>query len=376
MYSMSDIRNQKLASVVVRNSLEIKEGERVLIHVHGITAEPLLRSMIKAVKEVGAFPFYKIETDSIRREWIQGADRKMFTTAAEIDSFQMKHMDAYIIIRAVENALELSDVNPDDYKDYQSLCYAPVHAIRLSRTRWIVLRYPTQAFAQLARMSTEQFENWYYKVCLVDYRQMRKAMEPLRLLMEKTEQVRILGPGETDLSFSIKNIPVVPCSGECNIPDGEIYTAPVRDSVNGVIAYNTPSIQNSFEFNTIRFRFKNGRIEEASANDTERLNTILDTDEGARYIGEFSIGLNPHIHKPINNTLFDEKICGSIHFTPGHCYDDAPNGNESAVHWDIVLLQEKEFGGGELWFDNVLVRKDGRFVLPELKLLNPENLIS
>jgi aminopeptidase len=247
--------------------------------------------------------------------------------------------------------------------------------IRLPKTRWVVLRYPTDAFAQSAGMSGEAFEDWFYKVCTVDYSRMGRAMEPLKALMERTDRVRILGPGETDLSFSIRGIPVVPCSGAMNLPDGEIYTAPVKDSVNGVIAYNTPSIHDGFEYTGIQFVFENGRIVEAAANDSKRINTVLDTDPGARFIGEFAIGLNPYIDRPVNNTLFDEKIRGSIHFTPGNSYDDAYNGNQSSVHWDIVLLQEPGHGGGEIWFDDVLVRKDGRFIPGELQGLNPENLI-
>jgi len=227
--------------------------------------------------------------------------------------------------------------------------------------------------AQSAQMSFEAFEDYFYNVCNVDYDKMDEAMTPLKELMERTDIVRITG-GETDISFSIKGIPAVKCSGECNIPDGEIYTAPVKNSVNGKIVYNTPSEYNSFTFEKIALTFKDGKIIDCDANDKERINKIFDTDEGARYIGEFAIGLNPYITKPMNNILFDEKIMGSIHFTPGACYDDASNGNSSAIHWDLVLIQTPEYGGGEIYFDNVLIRKDGRFVLPSLLGLNPENL--
>ena len=272
--------------------------------------------------------------------------------------------------------LELSDISEESIKLYNTLYQDPVHMkLRVTHTRWVVLRYPTQALAQSAGMSTEGFEDWYYRVCTVDYGKMGKAMEPLVALMEKTDEVRIQGWGGTDLTFSIRDIPVVPCAGGLNIPDGEIFTAPVKDSVNGVIAYNTPSIYNGFQYTDIRFRFENGKIVEASSNDTDRINSTLDIDEGARYIGEFAIGVNPYVDAPINNTLFDEKIRGSIHFTPGNSYEEAFNGNKSVLHWDIVLLQEEQYGGGEIWFDKVLIRKDGKFVLPELEGLNPENLV-
>ncbi len=375
MPPMHDPRNDKLAEIIVNYSLKLKAGEKVLIQGNGLSTEPLIRSIIRAAKTVGALPVYKIENQKTQREWLKDASPEMLSLAAEADVHQMKLMDAFVGFSAPENALEHSDIPGETISLYQKLYYGPVHMkVRLPDTKWVVLRYPTDAFAQSAGMSGEAFEDWFYRVCTVDYKKMGQAMEPLKALMEFTDRVRILGPGETDLSFSIKDIPVIPCSGEMNLPDGEIYTAPVKESVNGIIAYNTPSIHDGFEYTGIRLRFENGKIVEASANDSERINTILDIDEGARYIGEFAIGVNPFVDRPVNNTLFDEKIRGSIHFTPGNSYDDAFNGNRSSLHWDIVLLQEQQNGGGEIWFDDLLVRKDGRFVLPELFGLNPENL--
>lgn len=224
-------------------------------------------------------------------------------------------------------------------------------------------------------MSTDEFEDFYFKVCNLDYSKMDKAMDNLVSLMNKTDKVKIIGEG-TNLEFSIKNIPAIKCAGIMNIPDGEVFTAPVRDSVNGVLSYNTPSLySDGFTYENIKLEFKNGKIVNASSNDNERINKIFDTDEGARYIGEFAIGVNPYITKPMKDTLFDEKIMGSFHFTPGACYDEAPNGNKSTIHWDLVCIQTKEYGGGEMYFDDVLIRKDGVFVIDELKCLNPENLI-
>jgi len=247
------------------------------------------------------------------------------------------------------------------------------HRIRVNDTKWVVLRYPNSSMAQLAGKSTRSFEDFYFDVCNLDYSKMDKAMNALKAVMERTDKVRITGPG-TDLSFSIKGMSAVKCSGHMNVPDGEIYTAPLRDSVEGFITYNTPSISNGFKFENVKLTFSKGKIVEATANDTERINGILDTDEGARYIGEFALGVNPYIMEPMCDILFDEKISGSIHFTPGSCYEDAYNGNKSAVHWDLVLIQRPEYGGGEIWFDDVLIRKDGLFVLPELECLNPEQL--
>ena len=181
--------------------------------------------------------------------------------------------------------------------------------------------------------------------------------------MEKTDQVHLKGPG-TDLKFSIKGIPAVKCDGHRNIPDGEVYSAPVRDSMNGVIQYNADSMMAGSLFKNIRFEIKNGKIVDATCDgDVKKLNEQLDIDEGARYFGEFALGVNPHVIKPMLDTLFDEKIRGSFHLTPGNAYDTAPNGNKSALHWDIVCIQTPECGGGEIHFDGKLIRKDGLFVL-------------
>ena len=228
--------------------------------------------------------------------------------------------------------------------------------------------------AQLSNTSLEAFEDFYFDVCNLDYSKMAEAMKSLVDLMNRTDKVQLKGPG-TDLTFSIKDIPAIPCAGEMNIPDGEVFTAPVKDSIQGTITYNAPSVYQGFVYERISLTFENGKIVKATANDTERINKVFDTDEGARYVGEFAIGVNPYVINPMKDILFDEKIKGSIHFTPGSCYDEAPNGNNSAIHWDLVLIQTPEYGGGEIYFDDVLIRKDGRFVIPELECLNPENLM-
>ena len=287
----------------------------------------------------------------------------------------MEKMDCYVAVRGSDNVTELADVPSEKMHLFDTYYQTPVHHdIRVKKTRWVVLRYPNSAMAQLANTSVEAFEEFYFKVCNLDYSKMGEAMKSLIAFMNRTDRVKIVGPG-TDLSFSIKNIPAVPCAGDRNIPDGEVYTAPVRNSINGTLSYNAPAVFQGVTFENIFFRFENGKIVEAKSNDTARLNSILDTDEGARYIGEFAIGVNPYIIKPMKDTLFDEKIMGSFHFTPGNCYEEAPNGNSSAIHWDLVCIQTPEYGGGEIYFDDVLIRKDGRFVVEELECLNPENLI-
>lgn len=365
---------KKLAEIIAGYSLDIQKGEKVLINNVNPRTD-FVNALVRAVYKRGGLPFVQLTDKRIERELLMNATEEQLNLRAEAEAAFMKEMDCYIGFTALENLSELKDVSPEKMQLYNRTVVQKVTMeTRLPFTRWVVLRYPTGAYAQLADMSLEEFEEFFFKVCTLDYEKMDRAMEPLKELMEKTDIVEIKGPG-TDLRFSIKGLPAVKCSGKRNIPDGEIYTAPVRDSVNGTITYNTPSLENGFVFENISFAFKNGRIIEASANNTQKLNAILDTDEGARFVGEFSFGLNPYILKPMKETLFDEKISGSIHFTPGNAYESCDNGNRSAVHWDLVLIQRPESGGGEIYFDGKLIRKDGRFVLPELDCLNPENLV-
>lgn len=370
---MIDPRNTQLANNLINYSCELKEGEKVLIESNGMES-PLVTELIKEAYKVKAVPFLAVNNSESKRELLMGATKEQLELMGKYEAIRMKDMDAYIGIRANKNSSELSDVPEEKMNLYNKHIFSEVHSkIRIKSTKWCVLRYPTPSLAQDADMSTEAFEDFYYNVCNLDYSKMSVAMDSLVNLMNKTDKVRLVGPG-TDLTFSIKDIPAIKCDGKLNIPDGEVYTAPVKNSINGTLAYNTPSIYNGFAFNEIKFEFKDGKIVNATANDTERINAVLDTDDGARYVGEFAIGVNPYILHPMKDTLFDEKIAGSIHFTPGNSYDDAPNGNHSAIHWDLVLIQRADYGGGEIYFDDVLIRKDGLFVIDELKILNPENL--
>ena len=367
-----DPRIEKLAKTLVNFSTKVKPGENVLIEARN--EDVLVKALIREVYAAGANPHVWLRNIAVERELAKGYNEEQLKLRAEADAKFMSQMDVYIGYSAVVNDSEMSDIPTDKMDIYSRLYGEPVHgSIRVPKTRWCVLRFPTPAMAQAASMSQEGFEDFFYDVCTMDYSRMDRAMDALKALMEKTDKVRITGVG-TDLSFSIKGMPAIKCAGEANIPDGEIYSAPIKDSVNGVLSYNTPSMMDGFTFENVKLTFKDGKIIEATANDSERINKIFDMDEGARYVGEFAIGVNPYITKAMKNTLFDEKIMGSFHFTPGAAYDDCFNGNRSALHWDLVCIQTEAYGGGEMYFDDVLIRKDGRFVLPELECLNPENL--
>lgn len=370
---MKDPRIETLAKNLINYSIRLQKGEKVLIENFGLQKE-LVTALVKAAYEAGGYPFVLLKDHQVDRSLMMGATEEHFEQIAAYEASVMKDMDAYIGLRSGDNVNEQADVPSECMKIYGNTVGKKVHRdIRVPKTRWVVLRYPNAAMAQLAKMSTEGFEDFYFDVCNLDYAKMDKAMDNLVEFMNKTDKVRLVGPG-TDLTFSIKDIPAIKCAGHLNIPDGEVYSAPVRDSVNGTVSYNTPSPYNGYMFENVKLTFKDGKIIEATANDTERINKIFDTDEGARYVGEFAIGVNPYILHPMGDILFDEKIDGSFHFTPGQAYDDAWNGNNSNIHWDLVCIQRPEYGGGEIYFDDVLIRKDGRFVVPELEALNPENL--
>ncbi len=368
---MTDPRYTKLAKLLVNYSTRVQKGERVLLDLTDVPDEMTVELM-RAVRAAKGTPLVDVRHSRVNREIIRGTDEKHAGLVRDIDLARMKKMQCYIAIRGADNMSENSDV-PSDRLSLYSRITRPVQNQRVNKTRWCVLRWPTPSMAQAANMSTEAFENFYFDVCTMDYRKMAKAMIPLYNRMKSADQVQIKSPG-TDLTFSIKGLGAKMCEGLLNIPDGEVFSCPVKTSVNGVIQYNTPTIYAGTKFENVRLEFKDGKVVKATSSNTKRLNEILDTDPGARYVGEFSLGFNPYILNPMCDILFDEKIAGSLHFTPGQAYDICDNGNRSAVHWDMVLIQRKDWGGGEIWFDGELIRKDGVFLPKDLKPLNPDRL--
>ena len=373
---MKDPRYLQLARLLVKHACEVQSGEKVLIEAFDIPTDFTIE-VIRAVSEAGGLPIVSTYHQSVQRALLQTATEAQMTTIGTIERARMEAVQCYIGVRGSHNISEMSDIPKDRMALYEKHWWNYVHSeVRVPKTKWVVLRWPNPSMAQAASLSTEAFEDFYFQVCAgVDYAKMAEAMKPLHALMDRTDRVHITGPG-TDLTFSKKGIATVPCAGERNIPDGEIFTCPIRDSVNGVIQYNCETLYRGTIFNNIRLVFTNGKITEATAGgNTDKLNEILDADEGARYIGEWSLAFNPYILKPMKDILFDEKIAGSFHLTPGQAYEEADNGNRSQVHWDMVCIQRPDFGGGEIYFDDVLVRKDGLFTLPELQSLNPEALM-
>ena len=369
---MQDPRIEKLAQLLVSHSCQLTKGETVLIEASDVP-EAMTIALIRAAQSLGATPLVNVRQSQVSRALMQGMTKKAAKLSTKIAMKQTKMADAYIAVRGANNTAEMADVPAEKMKTLSSNGGHDVQMQRVNHTRWVVLRYPSPSMAQDAQMSTEAFEEFFFEVCTMDYVKMQRACEPLVELMEKTDKVHITGPG-TDLKFSIKGIAAIPCFGERNIPDGECFTAPVRDSVQGQITFTAPTIEHGITHENVCLNFKKGKIIGATSSNSEKLNEVLDRDEGARYIGEFALGFNPYIVKPMRDILFDEKIAGSFHFTPGQAYEIADNGNRSEVHWDMVCIQRPDFGGGEIYFDGKLIRKDGLFVVPALEGLNPDNL--
>lgn len=372
---MRDPRMTGLAELLIDHSTGLKSGEHILIEAFDVPEEMVIE-LVQATYKAGGHPHVALRSNRIMRSIEREASDEQLTMWADIDIHRLKKMACYIGLRGSQNVSERSDVPTEQMKKFNHHYMHPVHIDhRVKNTRWCVLRWPTPSMAQLAQMSTEAFEAFYFNACVLDYAKMAKAVEPLAERMRNADTVHLQGPGDTDLHFSIKEIPVVPCTGSHNIPDGECFTAPVKDSVNGVIHFNTPTIYNGVSFANVRLEFKDGKVVDSSCDgDDDRLEDVLNTDDGSRYVGEFAIGFNPHILTPMKDILFDEKIAGSLHFTPGQAYEDADNGNRSNIHWDLVLIQRPDYGGGTISFDGEIIRKDGLFVPDDLKGLNPDAL--
>jgi aminopeptidase len=364
---MHDPRFDKLAKLLVEYSTRLKRNETVLVEAFDVPDEMPV-ALIRAIRRVGAIPLVQIHHAQVTRALTLGAPERQLKLMASHELARMKKMDAYIALRGSNNITELSDV-PVKQMQVVSRRMRPVQDQRVRKTKWVVLRWPTPSMAQLAGMSTEAFEDFYFKVCTLDYRKLQPGMKALKALMERTDRVEIKGP-DTDLRFSIKGIPAVICGGDRNIPDGEVFSCPVKNSIQGHVTFNAPSVYQSISFDGIRLEFRDGKVVNATSNQTKKLNKILDSDAGARYVGEFSLGFNPHVLQPMRDILFDEKIAGSFHLTPGQAYEEADNGNRSQVHWDMVCIQRPDYGGGEIYFDDKLIRRDGHFLPMPLRSLN------
>lgn len=365
---MKDPRIRKMAKQVIEYSVHLQPGEKVLIDIWD-EAYDFAEELVGAAQEAGGQPFVNLQSLSLNRRLIMNATEESMEAWYKYENFRMEDMDAYIVVRKNHNNKTYEGIPAEKMRLYNKY-YGKLHyGTRITNTKWCVLRYPNDSFAQSAGMSTQELEDFFFENCCLNYRRMNELAAPLNDLMMRTDQIAIKAPG-TDLTFSIKGCCKPPACGIFNIPCGETGMPIIPESANGRISYNLPSFFQNTLFEDISLTLKDGKIVEARSNHTERMNEILDTDPNARRIGEFAMGFNPYITQPINDTLFDEKMAMTMHFTPGN--DSIYN--PSAIHWDIVTSHAREMGGGEIYADGVLIRKDGLFVLDELKQLNPREL--
>lgn len=372
---MADPRIEALARRVVTYSVALKPGEKIMVNCT-MEALPLAKAIVWEAYRAGGVPFVTLTNEELAGEWNAGASKEQVEYLVEHEAWKTRDMQAIVHLNVPKNVheFEVADRAQRDAVskwNYETKCRIGIAPTRPD-LKWTLLTYPSSAVAHEAGMPREQYEELYFGACLIDYETLQAPMRALARRMMQTDRVHILGPG-TDLTFSIKNSPADISAGTWNVPDGEVFTAPVIDSASGYITYNVSSRERGIVFEDVRLEFTGGRITGATANRTADLNRILDTDAGARSIGEFAIGTNTAISRPSGSVLFDEKMAGSFHFTPGNALQTADNGNRSEIHWDLVCCHLPAYGGGEIWFDAELMRKDGLFLSKDFELLNPKN---
>ena len=335
---------ENVAKTIITHSLKLKENDNLAIYVRGSSQKPLQKAVEDYAKACNINVRVLFESVEDYAKLWNGNNSNAIEERIEQESELYTWADGILLLRCEPKVKVSLEKNPL-YAKYQKI----VHTELRLRKKWCLCELPNKDSSILAGVPLEEYLNIFISACSLDYDKMRADMKPLIEKMEKSSHVHILA-NNTDLKFDITDMPVIACTGECNLPDGEVYTAPIKNSVNGYITYNVKSTKNGVTFENIHLEFKDGKIVEAYCDGKENaklLNEILDSDEGARYIGEFAVGFNDKITKPLNNILFDEKIMGSIHFTPGACYEDCDNGNRSSVHWDLVLDLRQ---GGKLIF--------------------------
>ncbi|MDF2520141.1 MAG: hypothetical protein K0R84_769 [Clostridia bacterium] len=353
---MKDVRVEKLASVLLNHSLKVKAGENLVIRAY-YNAKPLVDEVYKQGIKAGLNVFTHVLISEHTKFFMENATEKQFENVNKFLEAAYEQADAFVVIEAPDNVKHLSKVSSEKNMRHNKAASPLIK--KITNKRWVMTNFPTHSFAQEADMSLEEYEDMLFDATLVDYKQMDREMDKVVEIFDKAETIRIVGK-DTDLTFSIKDRKGIKCSGANNIPDGEVFYAPVTNSANGHIYYEFPAIKYGIQVDGIRLEFKDGKVVKATADKNEEfLNKMLDSDEGARYLGEFGIGMNLGIQKFIKNILFDEKIGGTIHLAVGNAYEESGGDNRSVVHWDMIKELRVD---GEIYADGKLVQKNGSFI--------------
>lgn len=367
---MKDIRVSKLAELLVRYSVDVQPGQRVVIR-GGTVAQPLLLEVYKQVILAGGYPYLLPSLAGTQEIFYRHANEDQLRYIHEPVKLVYETYDTFINIIADENTRALSNVDP------QKMVAASQASHELSKTflrrsaanelQWTLTLFPTNAHAQEADMSLEDYEDFVYGAIMPDlddpvgyWKRFSAYQDQVIQWLDGKKQIHVVGR-ETDLTLSIAGRKFINCDCHKNVPDGEIFTGPVENSANGMVYFSYPAIYNGREVTGVRLWFENGKVVKATADKNEEfLNATLDTDEGARFLGEFAIGTNEGITRFTREILFDEKIGGSFHMAVGAGYPETGSVNDSSIHWDMICdLRD----GGEIRADGALLYQNGKFVI-------------
>ena len=362
---MKDPRIEKLADILVNYSNEIKADEQVLIILYGAEGMPLALEIYKKCVQNGAHPRFELRENVFSRVFMENANKKQLNFLPKWQLDAAEATDAMFQIICDRNNMELAHIDQKLMIERRKAT-KPLSDI-LHKKRWVLFEYPTNLGANNAGKSLEAWEDFVFNACLVDWEEISREQDVLKKIMEETDEVHLVADG-TDLKVNIAGIPAIKCCGKQNMPDGEVFTAPQKNGVNGFITFNTPSMYMNKSFNWIKLWFENGKVVKTDSDNKKDLDEILNTDEGAKYVGEFSFGTNKNIQNPAKSILFDEKIGGSNHMALGKCYEEAPNGNDSAIHWDMIIRHKE--AKGKVYMDGELFQENGVWVHPDMQKFN------
>ena len=364
---MTDIRIEKLAELLVDYSVAVKPCDNVSIE-GDAAADPLLKAIYVKVLKAGGHPFLQVQPDGIMELFYRYASDEQLQYVSDISRIVMETYDVRIHVSGETNTKALSSVDPARMvmrsNARRGLMETMLERSASGEMRWVTTNFPTAAYAQDAEMSVAEYEDFVYGACMPDlddpvgyWQRFSARQERIIRWLEGKQRVTILAP-ETELTLDISGRTFINCDGHLNMPDGEIFTGPVEESVNGTVYFSYPSIYDGREVSGIRLTFRDGKVIKASAEKNEEfLLSKLDADPGARYVGEFAIGTNEGINRFTGEILFDEKINGSFHLALGAGYPESGSLNKSAIHWDMVCDMKQ----GEIRVDGELLYRNGTF---------------
>ncbi len=353
-----DKRWYELADILVNYSTEVKPGERVMISMRETHTLPLVKAIYAACIKVGAFPQVQFLSDYLDHALMRDGSTEQVEQVPEIEAYGMAWADVYFGVRGTHNIYEFADIPPNVLARYRS-AMGTISSLRWEKTRWVIVTVPNEDFAQQAETDVETITDLFFNACLLDWSAATKHWQNLADHLNKGSEIRLVAKN-TDLRFSFTGRTWMVGDGQFNMPDGEIFTAPVEDSVNGFISFEFPGVLGGRLVHDMRLEWEQGTLVHASAGKNEDfLKRILETDDGASRIGEFAFGTNDGIDRFCKNIFYDEKINGTVHLALGRAYPVCGGTNQSSIHWDIIKDTRQE---GIVYLDGVKVFENGKFL--------------